>query len=287
MRRTIVVGVDGSGPSREAVRWSARRCATTGDSLELIVVLDDEWGSVGVDMLPELEISARRQVGLEADVARDLSPSTPVSVRVIHGDPIYELIAASHDAGLLAVGTHKTGFIRGRVFGSRSLHLAASARCPVAIIPESSRRSRSGVVAGVSDGAVGDAVVTFATLEAKRARTDLILLRSRETTRAPVFDLVGASGGRSATVDGRMAMDTILAAGRERALACGDGIVVRSREVDGRAAEALVRAGEAAQLLVIGSSRRSGADRYTLGHVAHDVLLNITGPTVVVHADPE
>lgn len=285
MNGTILVGVDGSGPSREAVRWAARRCAGTGSALQIVAVLDDEWGTVGVDMLAELELSAHRLVELEAEVARSLAPTTHVHVRVIHGNPIYELAAASLDAELVVVGTHKTGFIRGRVFGSKSLQLAASAVCPVAIIPESSRRIRSGVVVGVTDGPAGDAAVAFAAVEAQHARTELVLLRSHETSRVPSFDLVGAANVRAAIDDERALTDPILTAARNRALELGDGVVVRSRELNGRAAEALVKAGESARLLVIGASRRAGAEQYTLGHVGHDVLLNITGPTIVVHAD--
>ena len=41
------------------------------------------------------------------------------------------------------------------------------------------------------------------------------------------------------------------------------------------------------ELLVIGSSRRHGAQMAALGPVSHDVLLNIAGPTLVVHGDTE
>ena len=52
---------------------------------------------------------------------------------------------------MIAVGTHKTGFIHGKVFGSRSLQLAAAAHSPVAIVPQTSRRDGQGIVVGIDE----------------------------------------------------------------------------------------------------------------------------------------
>jgi nucleotide-binding universal stress UspA family protein len=58
---------------------------------------------------------------------------------------------------------------------------------------------------------------------------------------------------------------------------------IRNRSVRRPAAEALVDAASTSRLLVVGSSRRHGSQLAALGPVCHDVLLNITGPTVIVH----
>lgn len=282
MNSFILVGVDGSEPGHEALRWAARRSAEFGAALEIVAVLDDEWGAVGVDMLAELESGAHRLLEIEAEVARRVAPDTVVRARVVHGNPIYELAAASVEAALVVVGTHKTGYIRGRVFGSKSLQLAAAAACPVAVIPESSRRERSGIVVGIAPGAAGDAALTFAAAEARRTGEELVLLHGIEPAQQLSFELVGMPASGSADAGARV--DSSLHDARIRVADMGYDVVVRSRELFGRPAEALVRAGESASLVVVGSSRRTGAERYSLGHVSHDVLLNITGPTIVIHA---
>jgi nucleotide-binding universal stress UspA family protein len=50
-------------------------------------------------------------------------------------------------------------------------------------------------------------------------------------------------------------------------------------------AEALVDASASAALLVVGSSSRRETEHTMLGPVSHGVLLNLAGPTVVVHGD--
>jgi hypothetical protein len=47
---------------------------------------------------------------------------------------------------------------------------------------------------------------------------------------------------------------------------------------------ALNELARSAELLVIGDSRRAEARLGTLGAVAYDVLLNVSSPTIVVHA---
>ncbi|MCY7325873.1 MAG: universal stress protein, partial [Microbacteriaceae bacterium] len=39
---TIVVGVDGSTPSRRALEWGVRRAASTGSEVLLVNVVDDD-----------------------------------------------------------------------------------------------------------------------------------------------------------------------------------------------------------------------------------------------------
>jgi nucleotide-binding universal stress UspA family protein len=61
-------------------------------------------------------------------------------------------------------------------------------------------------------------------------------------------------------------------------------LTARSRVVRKAPGEALNDLSRPAELLVIGDSRRPGSQPGTLGSVAYDVLLNLTCPTIVVHA---
>jgi nucleotide-binding universal stress UspA family protein len=282
MDGTILVGVDGSSACRAAIRWAVLRAASVQSRVELVHVVDDEWGMVGEQSISELHPSAYALVEADAAFARSVDATVAVTTRVLLGDPMVELGVASRAVDLVVVGTHKTGFLHGRAFGSRSLQLAATAWCPVAVIPEGSSAERHGIVAGIDDSDAARAAVRFAATEAHRVHEELILLRA--------WTSVTHGSGEDDEATQQRARDTRDVLGSESvtlARDVGDGILVRTRTLRRPAAEALVDAGMSAELLVIGSSRRHGARMSALGPVSHDVLLNIAGPTLVVHGDAE
>jgi nucleotide-binding universal stress UspA family protein len=282
MHRTILVGVDDSTACHAAIRWSMERAASTGADVALLHVIDDEWGAIGEQFGDELDPAAELILAEKAEFARSIDPSVTVTTRLVVGDPMVELAAASRDVDLVVVGTHKTGYLRGRAFGSRSLQLAATSQSPLAVIPEPSNTARRGVVAGVDDSAAGRAAVAFAAEEAGRLGEELVLLRAwrMRGSAATTAGQEHPAEHRARHTVAQLADSALTLAKRGR-----DELQVRTRTVRRTAAEALVDASMAAELLVIGSSRRHGTAMSALGPVSHDVLLNIAGPTIVVHGD--
>jgi nucleotide-binding universal stress UspA family protein len=280
MNGMILVGADGTSACRAAIRWAVRRAASLDCRIVLVHVVDDEWGMIGEQSISELHPSAYALVEKDSAFARSVDPTVSVTTRVLLGDPMVELGVESRDADLVVIGTHKTGFLHGRAFGSRSLQLAATASCPVAVIPEVSTTERHGIVAGIDDSEAGRAAVRFAAIEARRAHEELILLRAWSSS----ADATGADA-EAADARARHALEALGSRSVALARSAGDDLLVRTRTLRRPAAEALVDAGISAELLVIGSSRRHGAQMSALGPVSHDVLLNIAGPTLVVHGD--
>ncbi len=280
MSGIILVGVDGTSACRAAISWAVRRAASLDSRIVLVHVVDDEWGMIGEQSISELHPSAYSLVEEDAVFARSVDPTVPVTTRVLLGDPMVELGVASREVDLVVIGTHKTGFLHGRAFGSRSLQLAATAWCPVAVIPEVSTIGRRGIVAGIDDSEAGRAAVRFAAIEAHRAQEELLLLRAWGSS------TVGTGSDAEATDKrARHAHEALGSQSVALARSAGDDLLVRTRTLRLPAAEALVDASMSAELLVIGSSRRHGAQMSALGPVSHDVLLNIAGPTLIVHGD--
>lgn len=277
----ILVGVDGSTPSRAAVRWSVHRATSTGEDVVIVHVIDDEWGVVSSRLLHEVRVEAEALIAVEATFARSINPRVAVTTELREGNPMWELTAAAEGADLVAVGTHKTGFVRGRVFGSRSLLLAGSSPAPVAIIPESGARASAGVVVGVNDSAASRGAVSFGADEAHRSGEELVLVGAWSAPETAGTETSEVRRRHAALVKSRIE-GVLLDARRQAESAYGD-LVVRARQVNRPAAETLVDAAASATLLVIGSSRREGAPTL-LGSVAHDVLVNLAAPTIVVHA---
>jgi nucleotide-binding universal stress UspA family protein len=282
MNGTIVVGVEGTEPSRVALRWSMKRATATDSDVRLVTVVDSEWAGVGSRILEDMHADAEHLLEREAEYARALAPGVSVSTELREGDLMDELIAASRDCDLIAVGTHKTGFIHGKVFGSRSLQLAAAAYSPVAIVPQTSRRDGQGIVVGVDESDAGRSAIRFAAAEAERTRQPLIFLRA---TDAPVLpeDRDDEQRDRDRYFEGQA--KAILAEASDIAKSVDPTVEVRSRSVRRPPAEALLDSSAGADLLVIGSSRREGSARRMLGSVSHDVLINLVGPTIVVQGD--
>ncbi len=138
--KTIVVGVDGSRGSRAALTWAAAEAVE--HQAELVVVnvwehtLLPPLGSGRVPHTPVADPSQGATEDLLKVVKEELGedPSVRVQPMVKHGNPAEVLIEASEDANLLVVGPRGHGGFAGLVLGSVSQHVAAYARCPVAVI---------------------------------------------------------------------------------------------------------------------------------------------------------
>ena len=134
--RRIVVGVDGSPSSLDALSWAARQAHLTGSSLEIVMAW--EWPSsydwavpVPDDFDPEQEVR-RALEGAVASV-RTAYPDLSVDPRVVGGHPAPILVEASKGADLLVVGSRGHGEFVGMLLGSVSEYCATNAHCPVVV----------------------------------------------------------------------------------------------------------------------------------------------------------
>ncbi len=132
----VVVGVDGSPPSLEALAWAARQAELTGTRLEVIMTW--EWPPsygwavpVPEDFDPEGDVRTTLESVVEP--VRAGHPGLPVDGRILRGHPAPILVEASRNADLLVVGSRGHGEFVGMVIGSVSEYCAANAHCPVLI----------------------------------------------------------------------------------------------------------------------------------------------------------
>ena len=138
--KTIVVGVDGSPGSRKALSWAAAEAAGHGSDLIVVNVWEHTLlppaGSVSVSERYVPDPSQRTADDLVQVIKEELGDEPPVFVQPVvkQGRPAKVLIEESADADLLVVGPRGHGGFVGLVLGSVSQHVAAYAKCPVAII---------------------------------------------------------------------------------------------------------------------------------------------------------
>jgi nucleotide-binding universal stress UspA family protein len=138
--KTILVGVDGSPPSRTALTWAAAEAADHGANLVVLTVWEPTllppMGSGGVPQSPVPDPSQRATEDLLTVIKAELGEDPPVLVqpRVKQGNPAEVLIELSADADLLVVGTRGRGGFMGLLLGSVSQHVAAYAKCTVTVV---------------------------------------------------------------------------------------------------------------------------------------------------------
>ena len=266
MGETLVVGADGSGPSRAAIDWAIARAVSLDADVELVHVIDERW--LGLQGAQDNEVREHAAAVLAAELNRiRMLPTGPVVTgRVVVGLPSKALMDASVDADLLVIGTHKTGFTYGRAFGSKFSSLASQSRCAVAFIPEMFRRTRQGVAAVADARNGGLQAIEFATAEAVRTGQDLVLIAAWESEsvvpRRTDSRAVGLATATSAArnVDARVS--------------------VRTRISDSVMSEALITASTTASVLVL-ARPGTAPDDQTLA-TNHDVLANISSPVIVL-----
>ncbi|MDH6182076.1 nucleotide-binding universal stress UspA family protein [Microbacteriaceae bacterium SG_E_30_P1] len=259
---TIRVGVDGSGPSRAAITWAAKRSARDHEALELVHVVDGEWGQLGEDYADDARRGANGLLADALEVARRCAPDAPITTSIRQGSTAWELAVSAEPGDLLVVGTHKTGYLSGRVLGTRSVVVASTATSSVAVIPDTPVTARRGVVVGVAEGTPWEVAVTRGAQEAAHVGNELSLVNA-----AP------GDGGQRLLADA-----AALAADIHPAL------VIRRRVSRRRPAEALLDASRSAGLLVLGATRADTARAGYLGSTTHEVLLNLNSPVLIARA---
>jgi nucleotide-binding universal stress UspA family protein len=133
----IVVGVDGSKSSKEALAWAARQARMTGMPL-LAVAAWDYPGSFGWSppWPPDYDPARDAKEMLEETVREVLGedPDVVISTAAVEGHPAPVLVELSKDAALVVVGCRGHGAFAGMLIGSVSEHLVTHARCPVLVL---------------------------------------------------------------------------------------------------------------------------------------------------------
>ena len=137
-RGKIVVGVDGSASSQQALRWAARQARLTGEELHAVSCWDYPTGVGWSPVLEELDWAGSARKALDDAVTASLHPDDADRVQrsVVRGYPARALLDAAAEADLLVVGSRGRGGMVGMLLGSVSQHVVTNAHCPVVVVRE-------------------------------------------------------------------------------------------------------------------------------------------------------
>ncbi|GAU69272.1 hypothetical protein SSP35_11_00910 [Streptomyces sp. NBRC 110611] len=137
----IVVGVDGSESSKEALRWAVRQAELTGSAVHAVIAWEYPplYGSIGwLDAPQELGGDMKAWAGQALDGAiREVvkaGEASRVKATVAYGTASAVLLDAARGASLLVVGSRGHGGFTGVLLGSVSQHCTQYAPCPVVVV---------------------------------------------------------------------------------------------------------------------------------------------------------
>ena len=280
MAGTIVVGVDGSEQSVEAVRWAEEEARLRGATLRAVLVwslldqrlqdgeaFDPRYGET--EALAALDRALAEALG---DRRADVERAAPCDL------PATGLLDAARDADLLVVGARGVGGFRGLLLGSVSRKVLERSTAPVAVVRHPSPAEPGRVVVGVDGSASSLEAVRWAAREAAARGRTLAVVHAWSVP-WPV-DLQA----QDAVV--RMCHDEarkVLAAGVAAAEAAAPELDVEPLLLQGGAAKALLEiASHSSELLVVSSRGRSGPLAGLLGSVSHQLAHHSPVPLVVL-----
>lgn len=132
----IVVGVDGSRDSLEALRWALRIARAEHAGIDVVGAWEspstDAWS--GVPPVARLENEVEKSVTDAVDEV--FGPDRPAYLHVVirEGHPVRVLLNASAEALMLIVGSRGHGGFAGLLLGSVSARVAELAPCPVLVV---------------------------------------------------------------------------------------------------------------------------------------------------------
>ena len=137
----IVVGVDGSGGSQQALEWAVKHAALEHVPLTVLAVHEvaaSAWTGNPIIYPEDRPEEQHARQAAQEEVTKMISDlgAQPESVTVtaVSGNPGAALIDASADADLVVVGSRGAGGFSSLVMGSVSSKVVNHAKCPVVVV---------------------------------------------------------------------------------------------------------------------------------------------------------
>ncbi|WP_262701380.1 MULTISPECIES: universal stress protein [Streptomyces] len=294
MELPLVVGVDGSHHSLQAVDWAVDAAARHAVPLRLVhASLWERYEGIAPAADPERpweQIRAEEIAASAAERARRRGPDVKVAAEVLPEDPVDALLRTGREASGVVVGSRGRGELAGLLLGSVSLAVAARATCPVTVVRggEPNRGGAFGrIVLGVGEaGEPGEAggpsaAARFAFREAEAGGRTLEAVRAWRAPAGEVTDdlLLEGDPVRAHWARAERTLEDALRALRRD----HPEVSVDRATVEGTARKALLHAAATADLLILGARRGHGHTAgLQLGRIAHAALHHAPCPVVIV-----
>jgi nucleotide-binding universal stress UspA family protein len=138
VRGDVVVGVDGSEASTDALRWAVRYARMAGTTVRVVTAwyFPASYGWAPTPLIAEVDLEADARLAQKQALEEVVASEGPVTVQteIVQGPPALMLLREAGDVELRVVGSRGHGAFAGMLLGSVSEHCVHHATCPVVVV---------------------------------------------------------------------------------------------------------------------------------------------------------
>ncbi|AEX45216.1 hypothetical protein CDHC01_2164 [Corynebacterium diphtheriae HC01] len=287
----VVVAVDGSEASQNAVRWAANTANKRGVPLRLAASYTMPQFLYAEGMVPpqelfdELQSETMDMIEAARVVAHEVAPDIKIGYVIAEGSPIDMLLDMSSDVTMIVMGSRGLGGLSGMVMGSVSAAVVSHADCPVVVVRSDNHVTETNkygpVVVGVDGSDVSQRATEFAFEEAQARGAKLVAIHTWMDMQVQA-SLAGLAAAQQEWEIIEKEQTTLLKDRLQPLLKRFPDVEVEMVITRDRPVRALEDCAHNAQLLVVGSHGRGGFRGMLLGSTSRALLQSAPCPMVVV-----
>ncbi|WP_026119784.1 universal stress protein [Nocardiopsis ganjiahuensis] len=294
----VIVGVDGSTAAHAALVWATEAAARRGEQLRIVHGLGTPMAmgtfsdsKAGRDRTGEaLRDAGHTLLTQSADHARGARPGLDVATVLAPEDAPGALLDEAGHGDVIVVGSRGLGAVRAIMLGSVSVRTSSHAPCPVVVVPEADDRDRhrGRVVVGVDGSDSSHRALRFALNHALATDSEVVVVNSWEVPLpADEASLAADEQSLHEEVFDRQSEEVVAGVLAEVIDDRTENLEISAVRMQADPVEALLKAGEDADLIVVGSRGRGGVRGLVMGSTSQGVLHQAHGPVAVLppHSD--
>ena len=283
---SIVVGVDESALTGQAVRWAAEQAALEGRSVRLVRAVlpvptgrSDHAAEVQPGTFTSLRLHSEALLRKAHELAHRVSPDVEIQEQLEVTTPRALLLDVAEQAHLVVLGSRGRGPALSHLLGSVGVSVVRHAACPVVVHrPGHPGLVHDGVVVAVDATQAAIQVLDFAFRQASLRRLPLRVVHYVVDPRSALVGAGRVRGDSALVEEDRLAVAEAMAGLGERYPDVGTTV----RTARGAPERDVARSAGRADLLVVGIHQRGALGRLLAGSVSTAILEHATCPVAVV-----